>query len=454
MPTKLATLLPALCALTLAAGLLACSTSESNSRAGAPGVGELAHVDTAAITPFRLARIALGKGFEVRVDESGLWASTPYGGEECGGARVEVTYVVTHLDRDEVKTSGDACQFRRYVKTLELPSEVPTRARLVCDTWVPSESDAGETACDAIVGSFVLADAPAPGELAGLEAPEVRERVVPALFNAPGEHEVFVPGADAWMPYIYVGSVDLGLPGEVFVVGSDRIASGVFLSFLFENEEGMFVENELDYVDGRLWAGPLSDGSGQPADLFAQVRDESAEGPVQRCVRYAFSEGFYQPSSESCPDVDARGRLIYMDGPSAAEQPAPAKEATDAPPEDPNRYTRLHFEMTIEVDGDVKSRPQSISMPGMPVTVSQNGGGERPVQFLLEMTPTFVGENIALAGTIEGKVGEEVAYAQAIDAQVALGEPMAIAFELDGMAYVIEMVVQKSEYQRENSVRQ
>ena len=136
--------------------------------------------------------------------------------------------------------------------------------------------------------------------------------------------------------------------------------------------------------------------------------------------------------------------------PSSNEQPASANEPPDASPEDANRYTQLHFEMTIEVDGDVKSRPQIHSMPGMPVTVSQNGGGERPVQFLLEMTPTFVGENIALAGTIEGKVGEEVAHAQAIDAQVALGEPMAIAFELDGMAYVIEMVVQKSEYQRDS----
>ncbi|TXD33802.1 hypothetical protein FRC96_15130 [Lujinxingia vulgaris] len=445
MPTKLATLLPALCALTLAAGSLACSTSESNSRAGAPGVGELAHVDTAAITPFRLARIALGKGFEVRVDESGLWASTPYGGEECGGARVEVTYVVTHLDRDEVKTSGDACQFWRYVKTLELPSEVPTQARLVCDTWVPSESDASETDCDAIIGSFALADAPDPGELAALEAPEVRERVVPSLFNQPGEHEVFVPGADAWMPYIYVGSVDLGLPGEVLVVGSDRITSGVFLSLFFENEAGMFVENEIDYVDGRLWAGPLSDGSGEPADLFAQVRDDSAEGPVQRCVRYALSEGFYRLSPEDCPDVDARGRLIYMDGPSGAEGAAP--------PEDPNRYTQLHIKMTIEVDGDVKSRPQIISMPGKPVSVSQKSGGERPIHMQLQITPTFVGEDIALAGSLEGKAGEEVELAQAIDAQVALGEAMALEFELDGMAYEIEVVVTKSEYQREGRVQ-
>lgn len=136
-----------------------------------------------------------------------------------------------------------------------------------------------------------------------------------------------------------------------------------------------------------------------------------------------------------------------------AEQPAPAHESPDAPPADANRYTQLHFAMTIEVDGDVKSRPQIISMPGKPVSVSQNSGGERPIHMQLQITPTFVGESIALAGSLERKAGEEVELAQAIDAQVALGEAMALEFELDGMAYVIEMVVTKSAHQREGRVQ-
>ncbi|RVU43006.1 hypothetical protein EA187_14320 [Lujinxingia sediminis] len=138
----------------------------------------------------------------------------------------------------------------------------------------------------------------------------------------------------------------------------------------------------------------------------------------------------------------------------AAEPPAPAADAPDAPPADANRYTQLHVAMTIEVDGEVTSTPQVSTMPGKPVTLSQRGGGERPIHLQLQMTPTFVGDAIALAGSLEGKVGEEIAHAQAIDAQVAPGEATSLAFELDGMAYVIEVVVTKSEFQRENSVRQ
>lgn len=139
--------------------------------------------------------------------------------------------------------------------------------------------------------------------------------------------------------------------------------------------------------------------------------------------------------------------------PSSNEQPAAANESPDAPPEDANRYTQLHFAMTIEVDGDVKSRPQVTTMPGKPVTVTSTGGGERPIHLHLEMTPTLVGESIALAGALEGKVGEEVAHAQTIDTQVAPGEATSLAFELDGMAYVIEMAVTKSAHQQEGRVQ-
>ena len=157
------------------------------------------------------------------------------------------------------------------------------------------------------------------------------------------------------------------------------------------------------------------------------------------------------PESNSRADAPAATEHPTSEPPSN-EQPAAANEAPDAPPEDANRYTQLHIKMTIEVDGDVKSRPQIISMPGKPVSVSQNSGGERPIHMQLQITPTFVGESIALAGSLEGKAGEEVELAQAIDAQVALGEAMALEFELDGMAYVIEMVVTKSAHQREGRV--
>ncbi|RDV39429.1 hypothetical protein DV096_02330 [Bradymonadaceae bacterium TMQ3] len=66
--------------------------------------------------------------------------------------------------------------------------------------------------------------------------------------------------------------------------------------------------------------------------------------------------------------------------------------------------------MTIEVDGDVASRPQIITTPGKPVTVTSPGGGARPIHLQRTMTPIVVGESIALAGWLKGRVGGEVEH--------------------------------------------
>lgn len=274
---------------------------------------------------YRDVQFILPKGLEVKAHDRGVFTTTSLiQASRCGPTSLDVTYVRTSLETSKrgIKSGGTRCKEFTYHKIMVIP-DAPTphtKARVMCTAR--GEFELGvDNVCDVIMGSLAIAapdDRRGFSDYARTSAPVVRPREIPTAFKARGEHELFIPGREAWEMVELLDTFELGEPATPgFFISMDTPHSGEDVKIVLPNAEGEYVLHKLDDLTALSYYIMAATDS-TPETLHVHVTDQQGVCQVHRLTR---AQRPHVSKDHTCPkDLLKRGTwLMDINGISPAK---------------------------------------------------------------------------------------------------------------------------------------